>query len=138
MISRPQRHNNGTVTYWSVYQQAWVTTSSVPDAELAAMPEKDRRRVMLHFASHGDDAAQAWLDEQREAKREIDDTAIAMLQDEAARAGDHEQVRLCEVALGVHVDDAGSYPTPRDVREAREACAIAMQAAKDMEPGLAT
>lgn len=43
-------HKDGTVTYWSVYQQVWVKrASSIPDNELAAMNNKERERVMRHL-----------------------------------------------------------------------------------------
>ena len=38
----------GTVRYWSIYQQRWVQSdpAGIPDEELAAMPDSDRRRVI--------------------------------------------------------------------------------------------
>jgi hypothetical protein len=48
---RPTCHHDRTVTYWSVYRQAWVVRSSrVPDAELAAMDAPTRARVIRHLA----------------------------------------------------------------------------------------
>ena len=44
-------HRDGTVTYWSVYQQRWIKRASmVPDRELAAMGGNDRLEAMLHIA----------------------------------------------------------------------------------------
>ena len=49
---RNQYHSNGTVTYWSVYQQQWVRHAKyVPDRELAAMSDKVRKRVIDHLLS---------------------------------------------------------------------------------------
>ena len=43
-------HRDGTVSYWSVFQQAWKTRQErIPSQELAAMGEKERRRVMRHL-----------------------------------------------------------------------------------------
>lgn len=41
-------HRDGTVTYWSVYHQSWqhrVPAQDIPDRELAAMSETERRRI---------------------------------------------------------------------------------------------
>lgn len=44
-------HEDGTITYWSVYNQVWVKRAwSVPDEELAAMSEEERERVTQHLA----------------------------------------------------------------------------------------
>lgn len=44
-------HRDGTVTYWSVYNQQWVRhASTVPDAELAAMGSDERDKVLRHLA----------------------------------------------------------------------------------------
>jgi hypothetical protein len=49
-------HRDGTVTYWSVYQQSWERrAASVPDRELAAMSEHERHLVQRHLARHGYD-----------------------------------------------------------------------------------
>jgi hypothetical protein len=43
-------HRDGTVTYWSVYDQTWKRHEyCIPDRELAAMSETERRRVMRHL-----------------------------------------------------------------------------------------
>lgn len=42
-------HSDGTVTYWSVYRQAWVRRvyiGSIPDAELAAMSSTEREKIL--------------------------------------------------------------------------------------------
>ena len=48
MNTRPTcHHRDNTVTYWSVYDQAWIRRAhAVPAAELAAMPHADRQRVI--------------------------------------------------------------------------------------------
>jgi len=47
------RHHDGTVTYWSVYEQSWQRRQAhVPDRELAAMSEKERKRVLHHLENH--------------------------------------------------------------------------------------
>ena len=49
-------HRNGTVTYWSVFSQAWESRAScVPDRELAAMDRKECARVMRHLSRRADD-----------------------------------------------------------------------------------
>ena len=46
-------HPDGTVSYWSVYEQRWLDhAASVPDRELAAMPSAKRRHVMRHYGVH--------------------------------------------------------------------------------------
>ena len=42
-------HNDGTVTYWSVYQQQWIRDDTIEDRELAAMDADERERVMDHL-----------------------------------------------------------------------------------------
>jgi len=43
-------HRDGTVTYWSVYEQVWRRTSEIPDSELAAMSIAEREQVERHIA----------------------------------------------------------------------------------------
>ena len=44
-------HRDGSVTYWSVYQQVWVERArQVPADELAAMSSSERERVLRHLA----------------------------------------------------------------------------------------
>lgn len=44
-------HRDGTVTYWSVYQQSWcVHVVRIPDRELAAMSRSEVSRILQHFA----------------------------------------------------------------------------------------
>ena len=51
MSIRPIVHRDGTVTYWSVYSQAWRRrVASVQDRELAAMSARDRDRVTQHLS----------------------------------------------------------------------------------------
>lgn len=41
-------HRDGTVTYWSVYEQVWNHRAEVvPDRELAAMSGDERKRIAL-------------------------------------------------------------------------------------------
>lgn len=47
-------HRDGTLTYWSVYDQVWIRRapmSSIPDQELAAMPRAIRTRIMKKLAA---------------------------------------------------------------------------------------
>ena len=43
-------HDEGPVTYWSVYEQRWITAGYVPDRELAAMLHPTRERVKAHLS----------------------------------------------------------------------------------------
>lgn len=44
-------HRDGTVTYWSVYQQQWIRKASeVSDDELAAMSAQERDKVIHHLS----------------------------------------------------------------------------------------
>ncbi len=50
---------DGTVTYWSVYEQVWVDhAESVPDQDLAAMSDAEREHVVAHLDAA---ARSAWL-----------------------------------------------------------------------------
>lgn len=50
MTIKTTLHRDGTVTYWSVYNQEWKRhTDYVPDRELAAMGDAERERVMRHL-----------------------------------------------------------------------------------------
>lgn len=43
-------HRDGSVTYWSIYDQTWKKrVFFVPDEELAAMPGQERERVIQHI-----------------------------------------------------------------------------------------
>ena len=43
-------HKDGTVSYWSVYDQMYVRRAArVPDREYAAMGTAERNRVMQHM-----------------------------------------------------------------------------------------
>ena len=43
-------YDDGTVTYWSVYEQVWVDHADfVPDRELSAMSESEREHVADHL-----------------------------------------------------------------------------------------
>ncbi len=45
----PTYHDDGTITYWSVYQQCWLTATPglrIPDPELAAMPAAERQKMI--------------------------------------------------------------------------------------------
>ena len=41
-------HRDGTVSYWSIYNQVWTRSRLVPDCELAAMGAAERARVRGH------------------------------------------------------------------------------------------
>ena len=41
-------HRDGTVTYWSVYLQQWVRSSSISDEEIVAQGD-DRARIIRHL-----------------------------------------------------------------------------------------
>lgn len=45
-------HRDGTVSYWSVYNQQWQRKCIVPNAELAAMNEGERRRILQHTSTN--------------------------------------------------------------------------------------
>lgn len=42
-------HRDGTISYWSVYEQRWCRSAQLPGAELAAMSEQERERVRKHL-----------------------------------------------------------------------------------------
>ncbi len=45
-------HRDRTITYWSVYQQAWIRRARmIPALEMAAMSERERRRIQGHLSS---------------------------------------------------------------------------------------
>jgi hypothetical protein len=46
-------HRDGTVTYWSVYQQSWVRLAAeeIADEILATLPESERLRIARMAAS---------------------------------------------------------------------------------------
>lgn len=51
MSLRPIVHRDGSVTYWSVYAQAWRRRASlITAADLAAIPEPYRPRVSRAMA----------------------------------------------------------------------------------------
>ena len=44
-------NEDGTITYWSVYNQVWVNhADNVPHKELAAMPQNERNKVTDHLS----------------------------------------------------------------------------------------
>ena len=46
----PRCHRDGTVSYWSVYRQSFVSRADgISDEELAAMNQDDRERVIAHI-----------------------------------------------------------------------------------------
>lgn len=56
-------HDDGTVTYWSVYKQVWVrNVTTVPDAELAAWDARDRERWADIFRCAAESARELALD----------------------------------------------------------------------------
>jgi ribosomal protein L32E len=54
---KPKFHRDGSVTYWSVYDQAWRRSWSVPDRELAAMPEAERRKIQKRVRAPADNGS---------------------------------------------------------------------------------
>lgn len=46
-------HRDGTVSYWSVYEQRWRRdlAGSIADRELAAMNDDERERIRRHAAT---------------------------------------------------------------------------------------
>lgn len=43
-------HRDGTITYWSVYNQSWERrVRVVPTRELVAMAKRDWRRILRHL-----------------------------------------------------------------------------------------
>lgn len=46
-------HEDGTITYWSVYQQQWICHAvNVPDEEYAAMSPSEREKVSTHLSAN--------------------------------------------------------------------------------------
>jgi len=45
-------HRDGSITFWSVYNQCWTRSVRVSDRELAAMPDADRKRVVRQMARY--------------------------------------------------------------------------------------
>jgi hypothetical protein len=45
---QPTKHRDGTVSYWSVYNQQWVRDEliHIPDQELAAMGAERRQKIL--------------------------------------------------------------------------------------------
>jgi hypothetical protein len=47
---RTTYHRDGTITYWSVYEQVWVRREDrIPDQELAARSREERDRICRHI-----------------------------------------------------------------------------------------
>jgi hypothetical protein len=53
---RATLHRDGTVTYWSVYQQVWVRSDRLSDRELAARGPEERERIERHLLRDRADA----------------------------------------------------------------------------------
>lgn len=50
MNTKSKFHNDGTVTYWSVYTQTWRRRYDwITDEDLAALPGKDREKIRKHL-----------------------------------------------------------------------------------------
>jgi uncharacterized protein (UPF0276 family) len=45
-------HTDGTISFWSVYSQNWKRAYGVSNADLAAMDEETRRKVVRHMVKH--------------------------------------------------------------------------------------
>lgn len=52
MELNPTYHEDGTVTYWSVFHQHW-TRGIPPVRELAAMSADERGATIAHVRTHG-------------------------------------------------------------------------------------
>lgn len=51
MAPKTTLHRDGTITFWSVYDQTWrYRTTQIEDRELAAMSAAERARVLRHLA----------------------------------------------------------------------------------------
>lgn len=51
--SKPTLHRDGTVSYWSVYNQSWER-GRPGDRELAAMDSAERSQVVAHLDRHAE------------------------------------------------------------------------------------
>ena len=52
-INRVRVHRDSTITYWSVYRQAWVLRAAyVPSHEITAMPVNRRAAVVRALATN--------------------------------------------------------------------------------------
>lgn len=45
-------HTDGTISFWSVYSQNWKRAYGVSNADLAAMDEETRKKVVRHLVKH--------------------------------------------------------------------------------------
>jgi|LakMenE01Jun11ns_1017448.scaffolds.fasta_scaffold9923855_8 hypothetical protein len=45
-------HRDGSISFWSVYNQCWTRTVRVSDRELAAMHADDRKRCQRQMARY--------------------------------------------------------------------------------------
>ena len=52
MELNPTYHEDGTLTYWSVFNQLWMR-GIPPVRELAAMPSAERDAAISHVRTHG-------------------------------------------------------------------------------------
>lgn len=51
MKYRNTLHDDGTITYWSVYRQSWVERAAgISDKELAAMSSAEREAAIEHLS----------------------------------------------------------------------------------------
>lgn len=89
-------HKDGTVSYWSVYEQVWKDhAETVSDLELAAMGSLERDTVMCHLRMPGAVArivdrtdGYGWSDDSLDY---IDETGEAYPTKAAARRAAHEE-----------------------------------------------
>ena len=56
-------HQDGTVTVWNVYAQAWQRTAEPSDRILASLTTEERARVVRHCQMDAEPAAPTRLDE---------------------------------------------------------------------------
>lgn len=53
-------HQDGSVSYWSVFRQQWVRNHDVSDADLAAMSPSMRAKTMKHLSKGAFDTSEFW------------------------------------------------------------------------------
>jgi len=87
-MNKPSLHPDGTVTYWSVFEQRWIRTDVIPDREFAAMLMDECERVFDHVhgvaflvchASHADEIITHGFTAGRVIARADDMPALAAL-----------------------------------------------------------
>ena len=85
-------HRDGTVSYWSVYDQRWHRSRAIPDRELAAMDRASRRRVSRHTAKRNPARRQAYLTRAGRGDHPSDVGAYGIVIKEERNGRGHETV----------------------------------------------